>query len=190
MIKKLFRRLRLVLLRGHTLLYAWCYGIEVGRGTIIHRGAVVRRHDGGRVKLGARCEIARGAMLLTYGGDITVGDDCSVQPYSVLYGHGGLTIGNGVRLATHVVVVPANHNHHNIDRPIFKQGVSAKGIYIQDDVWVASGARILDGVTIASGCVVAAGAVVVRSTEPRGVYGGVPARRLKSRISQAAEGRT
>ena len=40
-------------------------------------------------------------------------------------------------------------------------------------------AIILPGVTIAEGCVIAAGAVVNKSTEPDGLYAGVPARRVK-----------
>lgn len=45
--------------------------------------------------------------------------------------------------------------------------------------WVGAGALILPGVTIADGCIIAAGAVVVHSTEPDGVYAGVPARRIR-----------
>lgn len=185
---RILRIVRLLLLRTYTRLYAWMGGIEIGPACLIHPGAVVRRHDGGKVRIGARCEIARGAMLLTYGGDITLGDDCSVQPYSVLYGHGGLKLGQGVRVATHVVIVPANHAHGDRTRPIHQQGVEARGIHVEDDVWVGAGARILDGVRVAQGCVIAAGAVVHRSTQAFGIYAGVPARKVRERGVAASEG--
>jgi acetyltransferase-like isoleucine patch superfamily enzyme len=136
---------------------------------------------GGRIVLGARCEINAGAVLATYGGVIELGDDCSVNPFSVLYGHGGLRLGRGVRVAAHCVLVPANHVFADPTVPIYRQGLTTEGITIEDDVWLGAGVRVLDGVRIARGCVIAAGAVVTGPTEPGGIYGGVPARRLKDR---------
>ncbi|NMC13019.1 MAG: acyltransferase, partial [Chloroflexi bacterium] len=49
------------------------------------------------------------------------------------------------------------------------------------DVWIGAGVKILDGVVVSKGCVLAAGAVITHSTEPYGVYAGVPARRIKDR---------
>ena len=83
-------------------------------------------------------------MLLTYGGDISIGNFCSINPFSVIYGHGGVKIGDGVRIATHCVIIPANHNFEAIDQFIFQQGETRKGIIIEDDVWLGAGARILD----------------------------------------------
>lgn len=104
--------------------------------------------------------------------------NCSLNPYSILYGHGGLTIGNGVRIAAHVVIVPANHIIDDTDRYIYEQGETTKGIVIEDDVWIGAGARVLDGVTISRGCVIAGGAM---STEAYGIYGGIPARKIRNR---------
>ncbi len=178
-------KLNYALLLAYTRAYALLHRIEVGRGTIIHPGAKVRRHDGGAIFIGDRCEIADTAMLLTYGGSIRIGNDCSVQPYSVLYGHGGLTLGDGVRVAAHCVIVPANHRFEDPAIPIFRQGLVMKGIYIDNDVWIASGARILDGVRINRGAVVASGAVVNRDVEAGDIVGGVPARRIGKRSGSA-----
>lgn len=59
--------------------------------------------------------------------------------------------------------------------------MSCKGIIIEDDVWIGAGVKVLDGVTIAQGCVIGANSVVTKSTEPYGIYVGVPARKIKSR---------
>lgn len=120
-------------------------------------------------------------MLLTYGGSITLGDECSVNPYSILYGHGGLSIGNFVRIAAHSVFIPANHSFDQVDIPIHCQPLVMKGIHIGSDVWVGTGVRVLDGVTIGDGSVIAAGSVVIGSIEPYTVNGGVPSRILKHR---------
>jgi len=45
--------------------------------------------------------------------------------------------------------------------------------------WIGAGATILPGVTVADSCIVAAGAVVTRDCASHGLYGGVPARRLR-----------
>jgi acetyltransferase-like isoleucine patch superfamily enzyme len=137
-------------------------------------------HAGGTLSIG-KASIHMGAYIATYGGDIKIGDGSAINPYCVLYGHGGLTIGNEVRIATHSIIVPANHTFSDPSLPIGRQPIDAKGIVIEDNVWIGAGVKILDGVVIASGCVVGAGSVVTRSLDPNGVYVGVPARRISSR---------
>lgn len=134
--------------------------IVLGEDTIIHPGAILDTGPGGRIHLGAKN---------------------SVNPYCVIYGHGGLSTGAFVRIAAHTVIIPANHIYDDPSRPIARQGLRKNGIAIGDDVWVGSGCRILDGVTIGPGAVLGAGAVVNRDVEPFTVVGGVPARVLKRR---------
>lgn len=156
--------------------------ISIGDGTRISARAELDA-DGARsaIRIGARGLICPRAMLLTFGGWIELGDDCSVNPFCVLYGQGGLRIGNGVRIAAGTVIIPSNHNFDRRDVPIHRQGVSSKGIVIADDVWIGANATILDGVHIGTGGIVAAGAVVNRDVEPFTIVGGVPARLLRKR---------
>lgn len=184
-IRSFFRAVEYRCERLFTVLYCLRHGITAGTGARIARGAVVSRKQGGTIRLGRRCGVHRGAMVLSYGGDIEIGDDVTINPYSVLYGLGGLKIGNGVRIAAHVVIVPANHQIAP-DRFIFQQAESRIGITIEDDVWIGAGARILDGVILRRGTVVGAGAVVTRSTDPFGMYTGVPARKVGDRLTRPA----
>jgi acetyltransferase-like isoleucine patch superfamily enzyme len=133
------------------------------------------------VEIGDRCSIRRGAQVHAMGGFVRIGSRCSVNADCVLYGTGGLTIGNGVRIAAHTVIVAANHRFARRDMPIHQQGSVARGIAIGDDVWIGAGARILDGVRIGTGAIVAAGAVVTRDVPPYTIAGGVPARVIKER---------
>ncbi len=141
------------------------------------------RLDGasGPIRIGKRCVIHPGAMLLPYGGFITMGDDCTVNPYTILYGHGGLTLGNGVRIATHSVIIPANHIFTDPAQPIHTQKETRIGVAIEDDVWIGSNVTILDGVRIGRGSVIAAGSVVTKDVDPFSIMGGAPARLLKQR---------
>lgn len=159
--------------------------VQFGRNASVQIGAVVKSVRGGAIRVGDDSSIHAGAKILTYGGDISIGRSCSVNPYCVLYGHGGLTIGDDVRIATHVVIVPSNHEFSDLSRPIRKQGISTKGIVIEDNVWIAAHATILDGAHIRRGCVIGAGSVVRGETVENGVYAGVPARLIKIRGSSS-----
>jgi acetyltransferase-like isoleucine patch superfamily enzyme len=157
-------------------------GLSVGPGVRIEDGARLVLAAGGRITLGRDTVIQARAILDTGpGGHITLGAKNSVNPYCVIYGHGGLVTGDFVRIAAHTVIIPANHIYDDTERPIARQGLRKEGIRIEDDVWVGSGCRILDGVTVGRGSVLAAGAVVNRDVEPYTVVGGVPARLLKRR---------
>lgn len=177
LLHRIYRRIRTKL---HLLALRQA-GVVIGEGTWISPDAELDIIGGGQIVLGKRCQIHAGAKLLTYGGSITLGDDVSLNPYTIAYGHGGLKIGSGVRIAAHTVLIPSNHNFQDKNRPIFQQGETSKGIVVEDDVWMGAGVRVMDGVQVARGCVIAAGAVLTKSTEAFGVYAGVPARKISER---------
>lgn len=152
--------------------------IQFGLHAQVSRNASLSTHYGGSIRIGERTSILAGALLWTYGGVIEIGNDCSVNPYSIIHGGGGVSIGNDVRIAPHCMIVSENHVFEDRSTPIRSQGLRRSGVSISNDVWLGSGVRVLDGVTIAEGCVIAAGAVVNKSTEPYGIYGGVPARKI------------
>lgn len=141
--------------------------------------AILRANGGGSIRIGAHCEIHDFAMILTYGGTVVMGDHSSLNPFSIAYGHGGLEIGSGVRIAAHTTIVPANHVAGDDDQPLYQKGVTAKGIVISDNVWIASGVRILDGVEIGPRAIVGAGSVVNRNVGAGVTVVGVPARPVR-----------
>lgn len=160
--------------------------ISIGKNTFIEKGAKLIPVGGwgvaGHIVIGDNCYIGKGAMLIPQGGDIVIGDHSSVNPYTILFGMGGLRIGNYVRIGPRCVIVPQNHNYSKKDVVIDKQGMTSKGVVIGDDVWFGTGVTVLDGVTINDGCVFGGGAVVTKDTESYGVYVGVPAKKIKERI--------
>lgn len=151
----------------------------------LHRAADRARHrriaTTPGVTLGNAVQIGAGAIIDPHGGTIDVGDRCAINCYAILYGHGGLRIGDDVLIASHAVLIPSNHNFLDPDVPIMHQGESSLGITIGHGVWIASHAVILDGVEVGDGAIVAAGAIVRDRVPPYAIVAGVPARIINYR---------
>ncbi|MDB4293006.1 CatB-related O-acetyltransferase [Maribacter sp.] len=58
-------------------------------------------------------------------------------------------------------------------------------IIIENDVWIGTNVLLLSGITIKTGAVVAAGAVVTKDVEPYTIVAGIPAKKIKSRFTEA-----
>ena len=109
-------------------------------------------------------------------GFFEIGDHSYVGCNAVIGAGGGVRIGSHVLIGQSVNIHAEDHNYHDRMRLIADQGVSYRGIVIEDDVWIGSKAAVLDGVTIGRGAVIGAGAVATESVPPYSVAVGVPAR--------------
>ena len=69
---------------------------------------------------------------------------------------------------------------HPIDPSQRRNGVIAKPIVIERNVWIAAGATIIGGVTVGENSVIAAGSVVTKDVPPNVLVGGNPARVIRS----------
>jgi acetyltransferase-like isoleucine patch superfamily enzyme len=182
---RLIARLGRFLWNYVTLIKLRIIGCTVDWSAEIHPAAIFEP-SGGKITIGARTHIDRGAILRALGGTISIGNDCSLNAYSLISGAGNVRIEDHVMIASHVSVYASNHVFLGSSVPMNKQGLSAKGIHIERDVWVGTGVRILDGVQIHSGSIIAAGAVVTKSTEPFSINGGVPARQIGTRTRDSS----
>lgn len=87
-------------------------------------------------------------------------------------------MGKNTMIAAHTIIVPSNHRFERLDLPIRDQGLVKEGIFIEEDVWIGAGSKILDGVHIGKGCVIGAGSVVTKSIDDYSIVAGVPIRNL------------
>lgn len=94
------------------------------------------------------------------GAGLEIGDNSSIGPYGFVGCSGRIVIGKNVMIGPRVSLFAENHNFTSEKTSIKAQGVSNKGIVIEDDCWIGSGVIILDGVTIGSGSVIGAGTLV------------------------------
>jgi acetyltransferase-like isoleucine patch superfamily enzyme len=120
-------------------------------------------------------------VLQAWGGSITLGRNVFVGEYTVIYGHGGVTVGDDTLIAMHCRIVSANHTIPGRGEKIRDKADILLPTTIGRDVWLGAGVAVLGGVTIGDGCVVAAGSVVTRDLPPYAVAVGVPARVVRVR---------
>lgn len=112
---------------------------------------------------------------------ISIGQNTFIGPGTCIAGPGNIRIGANCLIAAQSGIFANNHNFADLDLPIKEQGVTCKGIEIEDDCWLGSGVKVLDGVTIGKGSVIGAGAVVTKDIPSLSIAVGVPARVIKKR---------
>jgi len=150
--------------------------LEIGRDVVIGPYAVIvmfhrSPHSDipGRLILGDRAAIAQGANIRAAGGTIR--------------------IGTGSGIGQHGVLVAANHKIVP-GEPRFRVRWDEEntGIEIGNNVWVGAGCIILPGSVIGDDAVIAAGSVVRGTVPPGELWGGVPARKIRTIGLGQAEG--
>lgn len=160
---------------------------RIGRWVVLERDVTLRGHGGDGIHLGDRAVIGSFSVLeVTSGlarnaGWIRLGERTSLGDYSYVGGAGGVTLGKNVLCGQYVSFHAEEHRFADSERLIREQGVTHRGIEVEDDCWIGSGATILDGVVVGRGAVVAAGAVVTKSVPPLAIVVGVPARMIGTR---------
>lgn len=139
--------------------------LDVGAGSLSlaqHITNVLEQHSGCLGSIGRYCENAPCEIQ-------SAGDHLNDRPVN-------LSFAGGFSLMT-VVGHGAGY-----------KGISdAKPIRIGNAVVISSGAKILPGVTLGDGSVVGAGAIVTRDVEPFTIVAGIPAKKLRARLSPEVE---
>lgn len=152
MIKKILNRIKYLI-----SIYVWRKKLKsLGQGSKFFVGAII--HNPKYVEIGERSAI---------------GD------YVVIWGGGGVKIGNDVLIATHSVITSESHD---ANAKLFRETRLAKPVIIEDNVWLGAGTLVMPGVTIGCNTIIGAGSVVTKDISANSVAVGVPARVIKRRV--------
>jgi len=140
-------------------------GIVGGENITIRRGTTIDC-------TGVFSEIGNGICI---GNNVGISDNCFIQV------RGNISIGDDVIIGPNSSIFSENHNFNDLIIPIREQGVTRKGVVIENNVWIGANVVILDGVKIGSGSIISAGSVVNKDVIKNSIVGGVPAKVLKYR---------
>lgn len=184
-----FRGCRIVVIGKNVSFLGERKDLSIGKRVKIEDGASIQAVSENGIHFGNNVTICQNVVIRPsgfYGGELgkglIMGRNSSIGAFSYIGCAGQINIGNYVMIGPRCTMIAEQHNFSDANEIMQKQGVTQKGINIEDNVWIGANVTILDGVTIKSGCVIGAGAVVTKSTEPNGIYAGVPARKIKERI--------
>lgn len=160
--------------------------IEIGSQVKILRNVHLdARNQNSKIRLGNLVCLEQGVCIsvVPHEGNcqIEIGERTFLGPYTCVAGPGHIKIGKSCLIASHVGIYANNHNFADPTRYICDQGITRKGIVIEDDCWLGSGVKVLDGVKIGRGSVIGAGAVVTKDIPPYSVVVGVPAKVIACR---------
>lgn len=161
---------------------------------IFGEGVIIRAPE--RFKAGKKCFLDTRAYLSCGGGawsgnsgHIHLGDNCEIGPYCVLWGAGGIELGNNVHIGSHVNITA--HEAMHIDPAVTDHMLPLRfkfdPVIIEDHVIICSGTSIIPGVRIGHHAMIGAGAVVIDDIPPCSLAVGVPATVVKTWGPNGAE---
>lgn len=131
---------------------------------------------GGTLRAGEKLWLEDGVILDAWGGAIEIGEAVFIGPYAVVYGHGGVRIGDHSLISMHCRILSSNHEIPRQGVAIRSQPDRHAATEIGRDVWLGAGVTVLAGVTIGEGAVVGAGSVVTKDLPAGAIAFGNPAK--------------
>lgn len=186
-------------------LYPWLLG-EVGKGVVFGANITLRhphkiRIGGGSIfddnvlldakgnsnagiTIGDDCFIGRNSILSCKDGDIELGDRANVGFNCNIMSTSRVRVGRDNLISAYTYLVGGgNYDLDRVDIPINKslREDRARGIRLDDNVWIGAHSIVLDGVSVGYGSAVAAGAVVSKDMPAWSIAAGVPASVVRQR---------
>jgi len=137
---------------------------------------------GDKVRLAAMTTIS-GRAVGQHIPQLIIGDNVGIGWRTSISVGKTISIGNNVRIAGDCLLAgypghPFNAKLRALGRP--EEDSQVGDIVLEDDVWLATGVKVMPNVTIGRGTIVAAGSVVTKDLPSFVLAAGVPARVIKS----------
>jgi putative colanic acid biosynthesis acetyltransferase WcaF len=140
--------------------------------------AAILRAFGARIGQGV---VLKNRVNVKYPWNLSIGHHTWIGEGAWIDCLGKVTIGANVCVSQGAMIETGNHDW---SKPAFDLVV--REVVLEDGAWAAVRALLLPGSTLRSHAVLGAGSVLAGDTEPYGVYVGVPARKVKQRVIEAA----
>lgn len=145
----------------------------------IGNGVKFTHAGNGVIDLGIKTWIDKECYFKASDGRIQIGYNNYFNAGVKITSRATITIGDNNLFGPNVVIVDHDHSFHDPKQLICKQGYTKSPVAIGSNVWVGANVLICQGVTICDGAVVAGNAVVTKSIVDKGVYAGIPAKKIR-----------
>jgi acetyltransferase-like isoleucine patch superfamily enzyme len=126
-----------------------------------------------KLGFGERTNIYDSSLVI---GEVKIGSDCWIGPYTILDGSGELEIGNYSTISAGVHI----YTHDNLKSTLSsgKFPIERKKVIIGNNTYLAPNVIVSKGVVLGDFCVVAAGSFVNKSFADFSIIAGVPAKQI------------
>ena len=139
--------------------------------------------DNKGITIGSGVFIGRNTILSCKNGDIIVDDHANLGFNCEIFSASRVRIGKQVLMAAYTYLVGGDHLYDRVDIPVLEQGRTARGIDVDDHVWLGTHVVVTDGSHVGRDAIIGAGAVVVGEIPEFAVAAGIPAKVLRDRRS-------
>lgn len=158
--------------------------IHLGDNVIIEDNCVLdaKGKDNKGMFIGDNVTIGRNCVLSCKNGDLYIGENTVININAFIQSGKRVDIGKNVGIGAYCYIIGAgDHTMTRTDIPIMSQEQIVKGITIEDNAAIGTGAKIKDGITIGRDAFIGMGAVVTKSIPEFAIAVGIPARVVGNR---------
>lgn len=153
-------------------------GLSIGDYTVCY----IQNHweIGVNVKIATYCQIF--SRETGFAGCFTVGSNSNIGDFTLIDLSGNVSVGSNVAIGPRCTIYTHDHNYREskLIAP-WKGTPKISNVHIEDGAWIGANVSILPGVRIGKHSIIAAGSVVTKDVPQDCIYGGVPARLLKTK---------
>jgi acetyltransferase-like isoleucine patch superfamily enzyme len=137
--------------------------------------------DNRGIEIGNGVFVGRNTILSCKNGDIVIDDRANIGFNCEVFSASRVRVGKSVLMAAYTYLVGGDHLYDRIDIPVLEQGRTARGIEVDDNVWLGTHVVVTDGSRVGRDAIVGAGAVVVGEIPEFAIAAGIPAKVMRDR---------
>lgn len=130
--------------------------------------------------------VGRNTILSCKNGDILLDEEANVGFNVEVFSAARVRVGKRVLIAAYTYLVGGDHLYDRTDVAVLHQGRTARGIEVDDNVWLGTHVVVTDGSRVGRDAIVGAGSVVIGDVPEFHIAAGSPARVIRDRRAPAA----
>jgi acetyltransferase-like isoleucine patch superfamily enzyme len=157
--------------------------IQIGDNVVIDDQCCLdaKGSDNIGIIIGEGVFVGRNTILSCKNGDIIIEDNANLGFNCEIFSASRVRVGKSILMAAYTYLVGGDHLYDRVDIPVLEQGRTARGIDIDDNVWLGTHVVVTDGSRIGRDAIIGAGAVVVGELPEFAIATGIPARVVRDR---------